>query len=246
MTPLTDSGVISIAPILGFSEPVSSWLHLFAALAFAVRGLWMLWLDRPRSRHVAALTVFVCGVVVLFLMSGVYHLLEPNQTPRLVMQRLDHAAIWLLIAATFTPVHLIAFRGFWRWGILGPIWGFAAGGIVVSTLLANQIPESVELALYLILGWVGMVTIWQLIRRRTWRGAALLLGGGVCYSAGALLDFTRAPIIIPYIMGPHEIFHLAVIAGVALHWHFISRLASPASRSTPAVATATDRSGFVR
>ena len=219
-------------PVPGFSEPVSSWTHLLAAfLAFI--GIYFLW-KRGKGSHgrLSSLHVFSFALVFLFSMSGVFHLLEPGGGPRDVLQRLDHAAIWVLIAGTFTPIHAILFRGAWRWGILLLVWVLAITGLVLEVIFFTEIPEWMTLSFYLGLGWIGMISGWKFLTTfgdSSWR---YLLMGGVFYSIGAILDFIRWPVLIDGVIGPHEIFHLFVIAGAWTHWLFVYKWAAHPIRNT--------------
>ena len=119
-------------PIPGFADPVSSLSHLAGVLAFGILAVPLLLRARGHPGRIAALAVFALGAVFLLSMSGVYHLLPDGSAGRYVLRHLDHAAIFFLIAATFTPVHVILFRGAWRWGMLALIWTVAATGITLG------------------------------------------------------------------------------------------------------------------
>jgi hemolysin III len=210
-------------PILGFSEPVSSLTHLLGALAAAL-ALPLLWQRAKGWLQRAGAMIFGGAAVLLLTMSGVFHLLDPSGAAREVFLRLDHAAIWLLIAGTFTPMALAAFDG-WRRSVgLAIVWGGALLGVTLKSIFFHSFLESVGLLLYLALGWVGGAYGVGVGRRYGWRSARWLIAGGVIYSVGAALDFARAPTLIPHVFGPHELFHLCVLGGVAAHLVFILRL----------------------
>jgi channel protein (hemolysin III family) len=151
---------------------------------------------------------------------------SPEDAFRGVLRRLDHAAIFVLIAGSFTPVHAILFRGPWRWGMLAGIWAVAIAGLTFKTLYFTAIPEGFGLALYLGFGWLGLATWIALVRRFGFQFARPVLWGALAYTFGALTDFLRWPVLVPGIVGPHELFHLAVLAGIAFHWKFIHGFAS--------------------
>ncbi len=139
----------------------------------------------------------------------------------MVLQRLDHAGIWVLIAGTFTPVHVILFRGAWRWSILLVVWTIAITGLVLEVIFFQSFPEWLILSLFLGLGWMGTLTAYKF--KSTFQGESLkwLAWGGIFYSIGACFDFLRWPILWLGILGPHEIFHIFVILGSWAHWFFI-------------------------
>ncbi|HUG97832.1 MAG TPA: hemolysin III family protein [Gammaproteobacteria bacterium] len=211
----------SVLSIAGFSDPVSSLTHLAAAAVFAVLGAVLLHRGRGDPWRMMALCVFAFSCVLLLSLSGVYHLLSPGTPGREVLRRLDHAAIFVLIAGSFTPVHVILFRGAWRWGMLAGIWGAALTGLILKTVFFATMPEWLGLAMYLGLGWMGVISALALARRYGWRFIQPVLWGALAYTAGAIVEFLRWPVPLPGIVGPHEIFHLAVLAGISCHWAFI-------------------------
>jgi channel protein (hemolysin III family) len=141
------------------------------------------------------------------------------------MQRLDHGAIFVLIAGTFTPLHGLLFRGAWRWGALLGIWAAAACGVTLKAVFFEDVAEWLGLSLYLGMGWLGVISGGELWRRHGGAYVRPLLGGGVAYTAGGLLEFLRWPVLVPGVVGPHELFHLLVLLGAALHWVFVYRFA---------------------
>jgi len=210
--------------IPGFAEPFGSISHLLAAFVFLIYGVKLLELARGHRGWVFAVGVFIFSVVFLLSMSGVFHMLEYGSSGRAVLQRLDHAGIFVLIAGTFTPAHSILFTGFWRWGILLFIWTLAILGIILKSVFFNELAEWIGLVLYLGLGWVGLVTAYLTYRLYGFAVLRPLIYGALAYTVGALLEFTRWPVVIPGLIGPHELFHIAVIAGIAWHWQFIQNM----------------------
>lgn len=208
----------------GFSDPFSAISHLIAAFIFLVLGIKLIMLARGNRVWVAAVSLYVFSAVFLLSMSGVFHLLEPQSSGRDVLQRLDHAGIFILIAGTFTPVHVISFTGFWRWGFLSLIWALAITGITMKSIFFNELPEWLGLMFYLGLGWLGIMSGYLTYRLHGFTIIKPLLYGALAYTAGASLEFLRQPIIIPGVIGPHELFHIAVIAGITWHWQFVRNL----------------------
>jgi len=210
--------------IPGFAEPFGSISHLLAAFVFLIYGVKLLALARGHRGWVSAVGVFIFSVVFLLSMSGVFHMLEYGSSARAVLQRLDHAGIFVLIAGTFTPAHSILFTGFWRWGVLLFIWTLAIMGIILKSVFFHELAEWIGLVLYLGLGWVGLVTAYLTYRLYGFTVLSPLIYGALAYTVGAVLEFTRWPIIIPGVLEAHELFHIAVIAGIAWHWQFIQNM----------------------
>lgn len=212
--------------IPGFSDPVSCLSHLIGAGVFAVLGVVLVRRGRGHRGRSTSLIVFAVCCVFLLSMSGVYHLLSPESAGHPVLRRLDHAAIFALIAGTFTPPHYILFRGAGRWGTLLFVWVTAATGIVLKTVFFDDVSEWLGLTFYLVLGWVGLVSGVVLWRRHGYAFVRPLAWGGIAYTAGAMFDFLKRPILIPGVLGPHELFHVAVLVGMGLHWQFIDQIAT--------------------
>ena len=214
-----------IIPIPGFSDPFSSMTHLFSAAVFFLAGIILLAKSPVRGPKTLSLYVFIFSVVFLLAMSGVFHLLEPGSTGRAVLQRLDHAAIFVLIAGTFTPLHTLLFKGWQRWLVLLFVWLAAITSISLKTVFFHDVPEWFSLVLYLGLGWVGVLTAW-LISHYNYQGLMKPLGlGALAYTIGASLEFLRFPILIQGVIGPHETFHVLVLCGISAHWWMVSRAA---------------------
>jgi channel protein (hemolysin III family) len=213
-------------PIAGISDPVSSISHLGGAVVFAFLAAALLRRGGGNRARMISLSVFAVSCVLLLGLSGVYHLLSPDTPGREVLKRLDHAAIFVLIAGSFTPVHVILFRGVWRWGTLSAIWGAAIAGVIVKTVYFDVMPEWLGLTMYLGLGWIGVFSATALARQYGFRFVRPVLWGALAYTAGAVAEFLRWPVLLTGIVGPHEIFHLAVLAGISWHWAFILGIAS--------------------
>ena len=211
--------------IPGFSDPFSSLSHLAGAAVFAVLGAFLIARGRGDPWRVASLAVFVCSCVLLLSVSGVYHLLTPGTPARGVLLRLDHAAIFVLIAGSFTPVHAILLRERWQHYLLAGIWSAAIAGLVLKTVYFDAMPPWLGLLMYLGLGWMGLISTMAIARRFGVRFVLPLVWGALAYTIGALADFLGWPVLVANIVGPHEVFHVAVLAGISFHWAFIRRLA---------------------
>jgi channel protein (hemolysin III family) len=209
----------------GFYEPFSVLSHLGGAALFLVLGSRLLKRGRGDGLRQAVLGVYTGSCVFLFIMSGVYHMLAADSPARSVMVRIDHSAIFVLIAGTYTPVHGILFRGPARWGPLVVIWAAALCGMGLKCWYFDDWPTWLGLGLYLLLGWLGTISGIAIAQRHGFRFVQTLLWGGIAYSAGAILEFIHWPVIIPGVVHPHELFHLAVVIGALFHWLFIWRIA---------------------
>lgn len=216
---------MQVYPLPGFFEPVNATLHLGAAAVFTLLGVRLLYANRGDRRRAMLLSVFVVTSIAMLSISGVYHMLAAGGAGRAVMFRMDKAAIFALIAGTFTPAHGLLFRGVFRWVGLLVMWLAASTGIVLVTVFFNSLPDAVTTSLFLALGWAASISMIAAWRRRGFRYIRPILAGGVAYSVGAVMLELSWPTILPGVFGPHELWHIAVITGLGLHWRFIARLA---------------------
>lgn len=214
-----------VTPLLGFANPVASWLHITGAACALVATPALCRMGTTAGAR-AALASFGIGAAFALTMSGAYHASAADSAVRAVFQRLDHAAIWVLIAATFTPVHAILFRGPARWAMLLFVWSCAAAGVVLKTVFFAGFPEWLGLVLYLALGWVGGMSAALVARSCGWRAPRLLIAGGLLYSLGGAVSLMNVPAFLPGYLGSHELFHVAVLVALFLHWRFIDLIAS--------------------
>lgn len=218
----------AIIPIPGFAEPVSSMTHLFGTAPFAVVAVLLILraIQRPLwGGRVFWISILIFSTMFLLSMSGVYHLLEPGGDARLVLQHLDYAAIFTLIAGTFTTAHGILFRGWWKWGMIFLIWALVATAIPLVMVFFEDVPEYLSLTLFLSMGWLGLISGVKLWQKFGYHFIRFLLWGGIAYSVGAVAEFMGGPVLVEGIFGPHEFFHVAVLAGLACHWAFVWQFA---------------------
>lgn len=198
-------------------------LHLLVAGVTLIVGARLVRSGRsPAERW--ALGAFALAATILFAVSGTYHLLDADGAGRAVLQRIDHAAIFLMIAGTFTAIHGVAFRDGWRRWFVTLVWTLAITALTLKTIFFENMSERAGLALYLGLGWVGVLSAAVLWKRRGWRGVRWLFGGGLAYSIGAAYDFAAGPTWIEGVLGAHEVFHITVVIGAWMHFECVRSL----------------------
>lgn len=212
---------MTVLPLPGFHEPVSSLAHLGGALAFGLLSIPLLRRARGEGLRVVFFSLYAASCVLLLSMSGVFHMLPEPGGARAVLGRLDKAAIFVLIAGTHTPVHGLFFRGAARWVVLIAMWSAVAVGITFFTVFYDHLPRGLGTGIYLLLGWLASLSGLVLWRRLGTAQVSLLLAGGVAYSIGAILLGLDWPNLVPGLFGAHELWHMAVLAGMGLHWVFL-------------------------
>jgi hemolysin III len=159
--------------------------------------------------RIVGASLFVLTLVLLYTASTLYHLsLSPAVKRRL--KAFDHAAIFLLIAGTYTPFMLVGLRGAWGWSLFGVVWGLAAGGVALKVLAAGRFPLA-STAIYLGMGWMVLVAIGPMIRQLSPWVLGWLLLGGVAYSSGTFFYHQRRWAY------SHAVWHVFVLAGSTCH-----------------------------
>ena len=209
-------------------EPVNGLTHLAGGL-LASAGLAVLLATAAsagRTDQLVAFGIFGFSLISLYTASALYHLLPLSPRGIARMRRVDHVAIFLLIAGTYTPFCLLALDGGWRVGLLGLVWGLALCGVLLKVLWMDA-PRWLSVALYLGMGWVAVVAAPALFRAVPAGGMAWVLAGGLIYSAGALVYGLRRPNPLPGVFGFHEVWHLCVVAGSACHFWAVLRYIAP-------------------
>lgn len=211
--------------IAGFTDPMSSISHLVGTVLFTVLAFFLLRSAWPSRLRFWYSLEFALAVIVLLTMSFVYHMMALGGVARIVMRCLDIAAIFVMIASTFTVFHGILFTGWKRWGVLIPMWIIAITGITLRSVFYDSVPDSVGIGIFLLMGWVGALSsylIWKTYGSEPLRPIFI---GGALYTVGALIDGFGWPIFIPKVWGPHETFHLFVLAALGVHWSFVAKVA---------------------
>jgi hemolysin III len=201
-------------------------IHEYAFFVALVAGAALL-VSAPSGKARLAAAIYVLGLAGLLGTSALYHRVtwrRPNV--RRWMRRLDHSMIFLLIAGTYTPFALIVLSQPLGAVVLVLIWTGAAGGIVLS-LLWPDAPKPVSAAIYISLGWVAIIAMPQMLDRLGVLGVAMIVLGGLLYSAGAVVYARKRPDPAPTVFGYHEIFHVLVVAAAALHFAVIAFLVLP-------------------
>jgi hemolysin III len=198
-------------------QPVSGLTHLAGALSAVVGQVVLLTNSGGELREKLALVVYTVCLFLLFSASSVYHMV--NSTPRVtrVLRKMDHSAIYLLIAGSYTPFCLIAFDGFWRWGLLAIIWSVAAIGIGVKIFWITA-PRWLTAGVYVAMGWMIVFAYQPMVTHLTPVTLGWLIGGGVIYTLGAVVYATKRLDFKPDVFGFHEVWHIFVLLGAAAHF----------------------------
>ncbi len=199
------------------NDPFNCYSHLTGVL-LSISGLvTLVALAQGDPWRVVGFSIYGASLILLYSASTVYHWAALSSRRKDLLKRLDHAAIFVLIAGTYTPVCLITLRGRWGWSMGGVVWGLAAVGVALKLGFAH-LSRWMTTALYLGMGWMAVVAVVPLVRSLPICGLMWLVIGGVMYSLGAMVYATQRPDPLPARFGFHEIFHLFVLGGSAAHF----------------------------
>jgi hemolysin III len=212
-------GTDLIPQLRGVLHQWAFWFALAAAVALVA-------LAPGGVARVAAL-VYGAGLCLMLAASAVYHRWECSPQVRSLLCRIDHSAIYLFMAASYTPVCLLVLDGTLRWVVLGSVWGGCLAGVALSVAWVTA-PRVLYALTYLALGWVIVIAYPQLTSELDVAPLVLLGAGGLLYSAGAVIYALRRPDPWPATFGFHEIFHALVIAAALTHFVAIAGWVIPA------------------
>ena len=165
---------------------------------------------RGTPRHVVSVSIYGATLVLLYAASTLYHAFRSPRVKR-VFKIIDHSAIYLLIAGTYTPFTLITMRGPWGWTLFGLVWGLAVAGIVFKTFFVDRFIIA-STVVYLAMGWLVVIAIKPVSAMVPSGGLLWLLAGGLCYTIG--VAFFAAP----RLRYGHAIWHLFVLGGSISHY----------------------------
>ncbi len=210
-------------------EPVNSLTH-FAGILLSIAGLVaLLVLSAGEPWRTVSFAVYGGALVLLYTASTLLHALRVGAEGQRRLRLLDHAAIFVLIAGSYTPIALVTLQqrsAVWGWGLFGAAWGIALLGIVFK-LFWLEAPRWLSTALYLLMGWLALVAIVPIVQTLPSGGVLWLVAGGLFYSVGAVVYGLKKPDWFPGVLGYHELWHLFVLAGSACHFVMMLRFVLP-------------------
>lgn len=204
--------------IAGTRPLLRGYLHVVAAVLSVPGTTYLAMRSADDPPRLAAMLIYGTGLTLLFTASAVYHLRAWGQRTARVLRRLDHASIFILIAATHTPVAFVLLSGAWRAGVLLTVW-LLAGASAAAVGAGLPLARGARIAIYVAMGWVGAAAISQVDRPLPAEVVAAFLAGGLLYTLGAVFYALRRPDPWPRVFGYHEIFHvLTIVAAGIFYW----------------------------
>jgi hemolysin III len=211
-------------------EPINTWTHLAGALLSLMALARLLHASRGDVARRRTLAIYGLSLVFCYVASSLMHGLKLDPAALEPFERLDRFAIFVLIAGTYTPMAWVLLPGRWRTATLACVWGTTAiAGVGLA--LAGVFPLAWNTGLYLAMGWGSVICLVEIARNVPPRDLGWLVGGGVLYSVGAIINQVQWPALAAPEFGSHELFHVFVLAGSYAHYRFALDVVVP-HRST--------------
>lgn len=211
-------------PFLHMKEPVNAMTHLIGAVLSLGGLVYMLYqaIKVGSGFYLAGGLIFGLSLIALYSASTIYHWVPGSERLTAILRKIDHAMIYVLIAGTYTPICLITLKGMLGTALLIGVWTLAIAGIVMKLLWMNA-PRWLYTGCYLFLGWLAIFFIWPIYKAMPVTGFICLVSGGAMYTIGSIIYAKKSEALRLAKLGFHEIFHLFILAGSALHFLMVSR-----------------------
>jgi hemolysin III len=198
-------------------EPVNSLTHWIGAILALAGLIALLVVGWGTPAKVVSLIIYGASLIFLFSASATYHMVRVKDKALEIFRKVDHSAIYFLIAGTYTPFCINAFTGFWKWGMLTIIWSLAVIGIGIKVFIV-RVPRWLNAGIYIAMGWLVVGASGQLLAALPVWVITWLIIGGVVYTLGAIVYITKVFNFVPGIFGFHEVWHIFVLIAAAAHF----------------------------
>ena len=203
-------------------DPLSALTHFIGFLLVIPCFIFLLIKASHQTEpwHMIGFIVFGISLLLLYGASTIYHTLTLDDAKSEQLRKFDHMMIFILIAGSYTPICLVTLHGAWGWGLLALVWGCAIGGILLKIFWMNA-PRWLYTGVYVLMGWLAVIVFIPLEKAIGWGGVGVLAAGGIAYTTGAVIYALKKPALNLKYFGFHEIFHVFVMLGSAIHIAFM-------------------------
>jgi hemolysin III len=208
-------------------NPIRGLLHGSAAVATAIGLAVLLERSEGQARAVVGAVIFGGALLVMYVISSLYHSVPWEPAWKTRFQKLDHSMIFLVVAGTFTPIAIASLDGTILLLALAVVWGIAITGILLKALMPD-VRTSLSVTLQMVMGWSALIWVPWIWRELGTGAITLIVLGGACYTIGTVFYAVRWPKLFPRTFSHHELFHVLVIAGSSFHFFAILHYAIPA------------------
>jgi hemolysin III len=201
-------------------EPMSALTHFLGFLGAFFGLIVLIYISIypvVKPLHIISFAIFGFGMMLVYAASTIYHTLYLSEDGIKRLKKIDHKMIFVFIAATYTPICLIALKGFYGWSLLIIIWSLATIGILIKLFWIHA-PRWFSAVIYLSSGWIALIYLFPIIDILGTAGSLWLFIGGGSYTVAAVVYVTKKPDPWPVFFGFHEVFHIFVMIGSAMHF----------------------------
>lgn len=198
--------------VSGVSHLFGAVLSIIALIALDLKGA-----GTKDAANIISCSIFGISLILLYLASSIYHLLEVGNKLSLILRKIDHMMIYVLIAGTYTPICVIILKGPWGYSLLLAIWCLAIVGILLKIFWFNA-PRWLSTVFYIAMGWLVIIAFLPLVKVMSTNGILLLILGGVLYSIGGVIYAIKWCPVTFKEFGFHELFHIFVLLGSISHF----------------------------
>jgi len=209
-------------------EVINTMTHMSGAM-FSLLGTILLIVFaslQGKFWHTVSFSIYGLSLMLVFLASTFHHGIDGSKRVNNFFRIFDYLVIFGLIAGTYTPLCLVLMRDAWGWSIFAAVWAVAATGIAVKASIP-RVPKWFTNTFYITLGWMGAILIFKVMPLIGFSGFAMMLGGGIIYTLGAVIFYIEKPNPIPGKFGFHEIWHLFVLVAALVHYLFMFYIVLP-------------------
>lgn len=204
-------------------ESFNFYSHLAGALAAVAGTIYLLFIASHSASMLITALVYALSLVFLFSASSLYHAFKKQENELSFWRKMDRLAIFFMIAGTYTPISYFCLEGNTRWIMIGFQWGVVAFGFF-SQLFFPRAPRVLYVLIYSAMGWSALFPIRQVLASLSAGQEILLFTGAAAFTSGALIYAIKKPRLVPGIFSFHELFHIMVLVGGALHYALICRV----------------------
>lgn len=201
------------------TEKISFYSHFIGFIAAILGTGILLYLSKDSESKILISLIYGASVAFLFLTSSLYHAFKKSEGEISFWRKLDHFAIFVMIAGTYTPISYMYLPSYWKWSIITLQWALVLGGFFFKFFYLNA-PRHLYTIIYLLMGWIGIIPIKYFLMSMPSAGIVLLIAGGLSFTIGAIFYMSKKP-NIKIGFGFHEIFHLFILLGAFFHYSLV-------------------------
>ncbi len=205
------------------TELFNFYSHLAGAIAAIIGTVFLSIVAKDSVPMIATALIYGCSVTFLFLASSLYHAFKKQENERSFWRKMDHLAIFFMIAGTYTPVSYFCLEAPWKWTMIITQWSLVFAGALLQIFFPKA-PRALNASIYLAMGWLAILPIKQILAAMSLSQAILMFSGGAAFTVGGIIYAIKRPRLFPGFFGFHELFHIMILLGGALHYAMVYRV----------------------